>query len=390
MVSLAALLLASCDPAFIDAHDADTVGEDGDTLRLPGLDTVAPSSRTGAAVEPEAVGPALRVDDLALGGGHASPVTPIDTDETGLDETGGTEVIDGGMDEQPAGFHFAFTHDSTYVVLRARTEPEWGKGPLALAQRTSPTVVVRAARAGVPSSELTGTRMVLRREGEVACVAELGAPQILRRAYAAWERYAEWNGEEGDLRASDAQVAAEAWELAAESELLVAKATPMEGNCAGAHWAHPEHASPHLGAAAIGEARVVRAFRQLEGYHQFQSAWSEVREYDDHPGFARWDARPGAHRRILTFGSHNGRDFALVTAMAHDGCGDFTGALWALFEVTSRGLEPIRSENTVDAPVALADLDGDGAPEILFYSRLTHASGDSAVDVTTPYFDCPC
>lgn len=378
MVSLAALLLASCDPAFIDARDADAADEDGDT-RLPDLHTVAPSSSTGA-VEP---------DDLALGAGRASSVT-ANAEETGLDEAGGDEVIDGGMDEQPAGFHFAFTHDGTYVVLRARTEPDWGDGPLSLAQRTSPTVVVRAARAGVPSSELTGTRMVLRRGGEVACVAELGAPQILRRAYAAWTRYAEWNGEEGGARASDAQVAEDAWEIAVESELLVAKATPAEGDCTGAHWAHPEDASPHLGGAPIGEARVVRAFRQLEGHRQFQSAWAEVREYDRHPGFARWDARPGAHRRVVTFRSRDGRDFALVSAMAHDGCGDFTGALWALFEATSRGLEPIRSENTVDTPIALADLDGDGTPEILFDSRLTHASGEGAVDVTTPSFDCPC
>ena len=351
MVSLAALLLASCDPAFIDAHDADTVGEDGDTLRLATPERIVPSTM---------------------------PPTAVDVDD------------DDAPSEPPSGFHFAFTHDGTYVVLRAHTEPEWSEGPLSLAQRASPTVVLRAARSGVPLAERTGTRMVLRSGSDVTCVAELGAPQLLRRAHAPSHTVAAWEGEDGAPRASDAQVAAEAWEIAVESELLVAKATPVTGDCAGAHWAHPEHASPHLGAAPIGEAQVVRAFRQLQGYRDFQSAWAEVREYDDHPGFARWDARPGAHRRVVTFRSRDGRDFALVSAMAHDGCGDFTGALWALFEVTSRGLEPIRSENTADAPMALADLDGDGTPEILFSSRLMHASGDASVDVTTPYFDCPC
>lgn len=284
-------------------------------------------------------------------------------------------------------FHFAFTHDRTYVVLRTRTEPAWGAGPLRLAQRATPTVVVRDA--DVPASALppSATRMVLRRGREAACVAELGRPLLLRRAYVPWETVDTWERE----GTSDAKIAEELWALVPESELLVAEAVALEGDCAGADWANPARDAPTLAPASISRPRALRAFRRLQDYRGYQDDYRRLAEELGETGPARWEERPHAELTVTTLRS-NGRRFALVSALAEPGCGDFSGGLWALFEDTEHGLTLLHSRSATETPVALIDVEGDGIPEVVLSEEIIRGepSADDSIHVTTPSFICPC
>ncbi len=411
---LLVLTLAGCDGASL------ALGMDGELRDAAGEATgdAAVEATGDAAVEASAPGGRLRAApstpvDLATAvaaptpsgaigrepasASHATPAAPSSSLDAPVpapaplaSEHEARDAVDVGP-EPPAGFHFAFTDGATFVVLRAHTAEDWGVGPLTLRSREAPTIVTRDVDsrrlpADVPRP---GARFVLRDGQDAVCEAELGAPRLLRRVDPDWTVSARWSGE-GGPRPADDLVAAEAWELVPEAELLVAEARVVEGDCRRAHWAHPADAALDLGArAAISMQRVLTAFRALDAYRDLQEGWEHVRADDPDSRVARWDARPGA-RTVLRFASQTGRRFALVEAHAHDGCGDFAGGLHALFEVPARGAPRLVTSGSLfdDSPRVLVDVDLDGVPEVVFRSRIVH--GDGSVDVSTPYLGCPC
>ncbi len=412
--TLLALLLSGCDAASgADAGERSDSGDAAVVARLVASDGPAATSSVSAtersandataATRGDGAG---RGDGIGIGAGVGVGDGAGIGDGTGIElppepsfpapiDTAPAATDDEREPTPPPGFSFVFTHGRTYVVLATRTFDEWGTGPLTLISREGPMLVVRAVdRARLPSETraLLERRFVLLDGAEQRCTAELGEPMLLRRVDPHFSTLMRWNGEDGAPPPSDGVVAQEGWELVPEAQLLVAEARTVTGSCARAHWAHPEDTGPDLGSPArIPASRVVAAFRRLESHRELQSAWREAREYDDDPGFAHWDARPGAFREIVRFRSRDGRRFALVSARAHDGCGDFTGGLYALFEQGPNGaLVHVTSGLAYEElPRALVDLDDDGVPEILFRSRLARANGE-IVDITTPYLDCPC
>lgn len=337
-------------------------------------------------VSPAYVSPAPLVDPPDDGAVQANEVDDADVD-TARDEDGNEQRA-----EQPPGFYFVLSHEPPFVVLRARTDAAWGRGPLVLAQREWPTIVTRDVDEAALPDEVHAAlreRVVMRDAEGRACTATLGAPRLLRRVDPDDGRAYEWSGEDGGDRASDERVAAEAWELAAGHELLVAEATVVAGGCERPRWAHPEGAAIDLGAAgrAVPRARALAAFRGLEQHADLQREWREVA-----PGERgrHWDARPDGHRAIRTFQARSGRRFVVVSALAEDGCGEFTGGLWSLFEARGDRLALVRTAHTFVVPITLADVDGDGLPEVIFPDRIEQADDARTVDVSTPFFGCPC
>ncbi len=278
------------------------------------------------------------------------------------------------------------------VVVRVQTRAGWGRGPLRLLQREWPTVVDRAVdRRALPAevrAELRET-LVLSGQDRVVCTARLGTPRVVRRVSADFQ-YSIWSGEEGGPRYTARQVADAAWALAEGTELLVAPAIKVTGDCRRAGWA--TRGSPTFSpASTTDEARLLAAFRSLREHRALAEAWTEASHYDDDPTASHWDERgAGGSRSFRTFAAR-GRRFTLVVAHAHDGCGEFTGVVWALYEQRADGLAIRASARTYTfVPEALVDLDGDGVPEILGGAQYQRVGADLSSDVEALFLGCPC
>ncbi len=304
--------------------------------------------------------------------------------------------------ELPAGIHPVIhdTRGQPLVVVRVVTEASWSRGPLQLRQREWPTVVERrAVRAAMPTEVRADLARIwtLSSQSAVVCSARLGAPRVVRRVSPEWQSVV-WSGEEGGRRWTDREVAQAAWDLAAGTELLVAPVIKVHGRCGAAVWATTE--IPSFGGQQVGnESRVLAAFGALPAYVEMASEWEGAREYDVDPSAAHWDDRGGGQlRRVIGF-SVGARRFTLIAAEGNDGCGEFVGNLWALFEHVG-GEEYERAGETITLvasertygylPSALADLDADGVPELLGFQQLHALSTGLTTDVTPLFLGCNC
>ncbi|MCB9592651.1 MAG: hypothetical protein H6719_07955 [Sandaracinaceae bacterium] len=277
------------------------------------------------------------------------------------------------------------------VVLRAQTDPAWARGELRLLRRAYPTVVSRGARLGaLPPDVRADARGVLELSDghRTVCTARIGRPHLLRALDPDFD-YATWSGEEGGHRYTDDEVARAAWDRVPEHERLVAAVIPIAGDCTRARWA--SRRAPRFGtAAALPDPALVAAYRALPEHQALAEAWIEASEYDDDPHAASWDERAGAGRLQVDLRVGQ-RDFSLVVAEAHDGCGDFTGSLWALFERGPDGPRLIRASHSyLPTMSGLADFDGDGVPEVLGQRVVVSSAGGDPVDVNAVFLGCPC
>jgi hypothetical protein len=290
-------------------------------------------------------------------------------------------------------------HGEPLVVIRARTEVAWSRGPVRLRQREYPTILERIVdRRALPPEARRDLRglWTLSSETGAVCRVRLGAPRTLRRVVPDFQ-YPEWNGEDGATRLSDAEVSQRAWDLADGYEQLVAPVRKVSGNCRLAAWA--SRARPRFeGRVVTSDARALAAFRALPEHAELAAAWLEAREYDDDPSAAVWDDRSGGSNRFFVSFVSGGRSFTLVAAHAHDGCGGFTGVLWALVELTAspRG---DRSEETATVrahgvggfdPRTLIDLDADGLPEVVGFEQLESLVTGTSPFVSELFLGCPC
>lgn len=290
------------------------------------------------------------------------------------------------------------TDGTPLVVVRVRTESSWSRGALRLRQREWPTVVERSvSRPALPADVRADLSRLwtLSNEHAVVCSARLGTPRVVRRV--STEQSIVWSGEEGGRRWSDREVARAAWDLAAGSELLVAPVIKLHGRCGGAQWATTE--IPSFGGQPVGnESRVLAAFRALPAYVELASEWEGARAYDADPAALHWDDRSGGQLRRMVGFAVGTRRFTLVAAEGNDGCGEFVGNLWALFEHTGDRDEPGRETITLVAsdrtygylPSALVDLDADGVPEMVGFQQFHALATGLSTDVTPLFLGCNC
>jgi hypothetical protein len=295
--------------------------------------------------------------------------------------------------ELPVGVYAVIAQDGVapLAVLRIRTEESWGRGDPRLDRRSWPTVMTRAVRLdALPRAlrrELRG-RVTVSDDEAVRCTAALGRPRLFR--YVDAEESSEWDGEYEAPRLDDATVLRRAWDITEEWEMLVAPLRAMRGDCARGAWA--TRGTPRFGSGhADIRPEETAAFRTLASYGDLQATWTEeAREYDDDPSAVHWEERSaGANRRVHRFTAADGRRFHLVAAVAHDGCGDFTGSLWGLFEETAAGYRLLHEGSGVRLPRGLVDLTGDGVPEVLGFRRVDTV-GVASADVAAIYTGCAC
>ena len=294
-------------------------------------------------------------------------------------------LADDGCDELAAGPPVLDSEIGVEVAARRTIAPDKLPAPL-------------SARRGA-SVRLYGT-------SDLVCRARLGEPFLLRRLVPHFGAVQAWRGDPalGD-RATPAtpdEVARDTWDEATERTLLVAALDDVRGDCSGALWARsdelpdptlfaPQPVPGELRARLERSVRALPAYRALaKRYAESQSAGSDANAQPPH-----WERFGGAEPALRAFGNDE-RQFVTFAASA-GGCGDFSGRLWALFEVRGPALGLLNHPGRDDEPAefvidAIVDADGDGRIELLAPSVMLRATRGPTVvrDVTPPFHDCGC
>ncbi len=137
------------------------------------------------------------------------------------------------------------------------------------------------------------------------------------------------------------------------------------------------------------ETAAVTAFRQLGLWKELQDEWKST-----YSGDGPWEQSAVA----TTFAGH-GRTFVVVSAREGTGCGEFLGALGAVFEVKAGKPVLLGAHGALDVE-AIFDTNSDGAIEIVANAvdwstevAILEPDGNSlstAEAVTFPFNDCGC
>lgn len=301
-----------------------------------------------------------------------------------------------------------------WMVLARGLDADRAVGPLRLVQHTPDdgTVVVEATARpeAVPArwAQAEGRGVLLHDASGASCRATLRAPTVLARVDVNVSMDQRWDGfdQEGNRIAAPTppeQVAREAFAEADGDRYLVAELSAT--GCAHARWANeetdavvryaPSEADDLTRQSALAAFRATPAWSELQGYFREDSDGRTEAGYP-RPPQARWDEdrRPPAVRVWRAEGS--ARSFVTVRAeVPNEGCGPFSGSLWAVFERTPEGLvrRTSASEGGAFAPDEAVDANGDGFPEFISdegVMRIGASHYDEALTVEIPSRDCPC
>jgi len=300
------------------------------------------------------------------------------------------------------------------VVVGSNPTPGLKTGPLQLLSRKGIVIVqgaVDPSTLPVDVRQLIGKKFKLMNETQELCEATLQDFYLVKRIEPHFGSLQQWNGEEGaGPRLSDAQVAEEVWShFESITDLLL---VGQVKGCKGATWARlaelpaPTFSRDERPSQAWVQA-ALKQFKLLPAYQATQKSYeSEVDPKENHPQY--WENYDGAKPtvRIFRFPGENSIWVSLNVSSGR-GCGDFSGALWALWEVSGTD-DPKKAKfkllNNPDfgsylEPSAAIDIDGDKRPEILFRQETGTETGivrwkeGLLQDIEVfgvPSLNCPC
>ena len=195
---------------------------------------------------------------------------------------------------------------------------------------------------------------------------------------------------------SPAEVASEAWSIAAAADAVVLAGEVDAVGCEGAVWAGPADVpAPAFvlseAADAATEHRALAAFRALPSWAAVEDRYrTDVRE----DRAARWDSHGESRPTVNVIALGDGSRFVIVTADVGGGCGDFGASATAVFREDARGLTltgPPAEESFV--PTAAVDVDGDGALDLVLPTGVRRARGgafEHGEALRVPFLGCPC
>ncbi len=285
-----------------------------------------------------------------------------------------------------------------WVVLQSVPDGEvWSEGPPELVVRD--TVVVtreRVRQEEIPPAlrALSGQSIVTADQTGASCSARLGALSVLSRVDVHFGVEQRWDGQADDgtqgTPATSAEIAADAW---GEGMMLVADLDACPGALVARLASLPPAAffTPSRTEGALA-ARALVAFRATPAWRALDDALHES------GGTGPWDALEGATPAVTTWTVPGAprRYVTVVAATSTGGCADFSGALWAAFEVAADGSLTALTRGAdpgYHVPVAAYDVDGDGSPEWITESAVvgrTMSGLDTVVDVSPAMHDCYC
>jgi hypothetical protein len=213
--------------------------------------------------------------------------------------------------------------------------------------------------------------------------------------YMALRGEARWAGsEESDRPGKPMSKAQQAADVFGMSDLQLVGALKIPDGCAPLYAAGGAPPTTFPRAASVDDAtrdQALAAFQALPGYQALQK---EFETSDD--GTGAWAKEP----TVAVFGGKN-RTFVSVEAHEGTGCGDWSGALWALFERKNGALVLVNDPGKSGySPAALLDANGDGVVELIGQARLLTGGvwyvaitpGEPTVNaaVEFPFTDCGC
>lgn len=297
-----------------------------------------------------------------------------------------------------------------WAVLAAVPEgADWHAGAPELVVRDAVVVTRAAVRPGAvpaPLAALAHQTVSLGDAGGSHCAAHLGDLVVLSRVDVHFGVEQAWDGQQPDGSrgppATNARIAADAW----GEGMLLAAALDDAADCPSATYARlasapADRAFARTDADAALATRVRAAFRALAGWTSLEATFHDPESHADGetpPASAHWDETDGAAPAVALWQLPGaGRRFAVIGAStASGGCADFSGAMWAVFEVDAQGaLTPLTdaSDPGYFVPVGAVDVDGDGAPEWIVPEGIVgRASGGLGLveDISPAMHDCYC
>ena len=308
-------------------------------------------------------------------------------------------------------FAFVIHEDKeAYAVIHLAPEEAWSKGKLKLLAGGGRASVRRPAVLDALPEALRswpGRQIDVHGSAGPACRGHIDKLYVLTRVEPHFGTVQYWNGEEGGAPISKARVAREAWGLGQSGRLLVGHIKPVpRARCHAGFWARAaDRPAPLIASSAPADPMLVRQalnrFRKLRGYVQVQKAY---RDETASPRAPWWDAfQNGSPSVTFLQGADGKSSWISVAALAGDGCGEFMGEFWALWQVRpakAAGKAPTlvllsddRDPGRFFQPQLAVDLDGDGRMEFLSTDGVFRPTGavlreSEAIEV--PNLDCPC
>ncbi len=286
------------------------------------------------------------------------------------------------------------------LILDARADEGWASGPSRLAEAGH--VVYRDVHesklpAGVKAWKGRAVR-AFSADGS-ACTTQVNGFSLRAEVVPHFGMVQQWRGEPGRPPASADAIAQEVWELAgSEGKVLVGKLNPT---CSGSVFALGTDKTLPLVATKTAPTPELReaatsAFRALPSYQRIQT------QFVSYGKNGPWELSESDALQLSLFSAANEPVLVVVAARAGAGCGNFYGALTAVFAPrpgTKPALELI-DEPDVFEPIAAFALGGSGSFQILFSPEPAtderslwrrDEKGASLRELfAIPFLDCPC
>lgn len=230
--------------------------------------------------------------------------------------------------------------DQLYVILDTEIpeNPNYVGGAVNVERGLAASRYVRHAggqgEGNQAGSYSDGATLRLYGEDGHICDARIGDQHVLSRMVPHFGSVQTWGGVDGAEPVPDAEVAAEVFELGAK--FMVAELEHPRGECEHAIWAAP----PGSGVRAYVNGEIVQELVELATTALMESEeWQQLQEIfeDEFDGEGPWHDYDGGGIDIAPYGTTEGPRILVVTASAGSGCGDFRGALTAVFRVSGRG-----------------------------------------------------
>lgn len=282
---------------------------------------------------------------------------------------------------------------TSYAVLDEPADPSWGTGKLEgpMTHRSGTFFALRHAGKAPMATQWKDRKLTVYSARGRTCEAAIVRLVLLSGGTPHFIDVQVWEGFEGAPPVSRSQRVREIYDLAPPvlaAELAVDKSCEPELATAA-----ETKATVFTPAATTDEsADAVSAFRQLPAYLALQKEFTGT-----YGGEGEWAATPKTW--VLENGSQR---VVLVWANQGSGCGDFYGALTAMYAAgPGHRLRLLTlGDQAFFEPKLVLDLDGDGVPEVVgtpddfstvsALYRMTATSYQAVRSLAFPFNDCGC
>lgn len=302
--------------------------------------------------------------------------------------------------EKPAPFRdrLSFVLDDKWVLIDDEPSEGWAIGAATFVPGTNAQTSwkgVNGAALDLGKQTWKGRKVIVWGKSGKPCTTTVTGFQMVSRAYVHFGQLEEWKDKK------PAEIAPLAWELGSKQLMGV-----LAPGCKDLGYARDASLPPPLPivvAAKPTEAQralAMAALRKLPRYEELQKNF--VAEAGKKGG--AWEQN--AEGAVVDLGVfvYGTRTWISVTATAGEGCGGWSGDVWALFEVVD-GKLVLRNKpgsGPTVTPTQAVDTDGDGAPEFLYDQpwwelgtdrgmvRPHSDRNDEHLKLAAPFNDCPC